>query len=58
MNISNQLFDYTITFVNSQHYNTNSKGDFLLKKTVLNVRFRVFLYTKINPTKIWYEEFN
>ena len=31
MNISHQLFDKTITFVNSQHKNTNSKGDFLLK---------------------------
>ena len=30
-NISHQLFDYTITFVNTQHYNTNSKGDFVLK---------------------------
>ena len=30
-NISHQLFDYTITFVNSQHWNTNSKGDFVLK---------------------------
>ena len=30
-NISHQLFDYTITFVNSQHKNTNSKGDFVLK---------------------------
>ena len=28
-NISHQLFDYTITFVNSQHQNTNSKGDFV-----------------------------
>ena len=31
MNILHQLFDYTITFVNSQHYNTNSNGDFVLK---------------------------
>ena len=30
-NISHQLFDNTKTFVNSQHSNTNSKGDFVLK---------------------------
>ena len=24
-----QLFDYTITFVNLQHLNTNSNGDFV-----------------------------
>ena len=28
--ISHQLFDNTLTFVNSQHWNTNSKGDFVL----------------------------
>ena len=27
-NISHQLFDYTITFVNSQQENTNSEGDY------------------------------
>ena len=32
-NISHQLFNYTITFVNSQHTNSNLKGDFILKKT-------------------------
>ena len=31
-NISHQLFDYTITFVNSQRSYTNSKDDFVLKK--------------------------
>ena len=31
MNISRKLFDYMITFVNSQYSNTNSKGDFVLK---------------------------
>ena len=45
-NISHQSFDYTITFMNSPHYNTNSKGDFVLE-TGLNVRFLDFLYTKI-----------
>ena len=29
-----------------------------INKTVLNVRFKDFLYTKINPTQIWYDEFN
>ena len=28
-NISQQIFDYKITFVNAQHKNTNSKGDFV-----------------------------
>ena len=41
-----KLFNYKIT-VNSQHENTNSKGDFVLKKTVLKVCFKDFLYTKI-----------
>ena len=50
-NISQQLFDYTITFENSQHWNTNSKG-------VLNVRFKDFWHKKINPTHIWYDKFN
>ena len=30
--ISHQLFDYKITFHNSQLENTKSKGDFVLKK--------------------------
>ena len=29
-NISHQLFDYIITFENSQHQNTYSKGDFVV----------------------------
>ena len=33
-NISHQLFQYKITFVNSQLENTNSKGDFVLKNRV------------------------
>jgi len=32
MIISHQLFDYKITFGNSQRENTISKGDFVLKK--------------------------
>ena len=30
-NISHQLFDNTITFVNSHNYNINSRGDFVQK---------------------------
>ena len=53
--ISYQLFDYKITSVNSQCENTNSKGDFVLKK-----RFEMFILkiTKFNLTQIWYDEFN
>ena len=57
-NISYHLFDYIITFVNSQHLNTNLEGDFVIKKPVLNIRFKDFGYTKLNLTQIWYEEFN
>ena len=38
-NILHHIFDYKISFVNSQLENTNSKGDFVLK-TVLNVLFK------------------
>ena len=40
-NISHQLFDdkQKITFVNTQHENTNSKGDLVLR---FKVRFLVF----------------
>ena len=31
MNILHQLFDYKITFVNSECENLNAKGDFVLK---------------------------
>jgi hypothetical protein len=33
-NISYQLFDYKITFVNSQRENTNLKGNFVIKNSV------------------------
>ena len=36
--ISHQLFGYIITFVNLQHENTNSKGDFVRKN-----RFKMFV---------------
>ena len=44
-NISNQLFDYKITFVKSQRKNTNSKVDFVLKnqfETFFLKRFLVY----------------
>ena len=44
-NISHQLVDYIITVVNLQHKNTNLNGD-LYSKPVLNIRFKVFWYTK------------
>ena len=43
-NISHQLFDYTITFVNSQHLNTSSKGDFVLKN-MFKRSLKVFWHT-------------
>ena len=54
-NISQQFFDYKITFVNSQRENTNSKGDF-----VLNNQFtKDFWYTKINlsQTDLVYQKY-
>ena len=36
-NTSHQLFDYAITFVNLQHYNTNSKRVFFTQKPVLKI---------------------
>ena len=50
-----QRFDLKITFVNSQHKNTNSKGDFY-SKTGLNVRMKDFWNTYLNLTQIWYDE--
>ena len=45
--------------MNSQHWNTNSKSDLVKsEKLVLNDHFKDFWYTKINPTQIWYGEFN
>ena len=47
-NISHQLFDYKITFGNSQHWNTKFKRLFCTQKPVLNDRLKDFYYTKIN----------
>ena len=52
-NISHQLFDYSITFVNSQGYNTKSKGDFVLKD-----RFETVVLKISGKQKIWYDKFN
>ena len=46
-NISHQLFDYKITFVNSQGDNTNSKGGFVLKNRFETIVLRLLVY-KIN----------
>ena len=46
-NISHQLFDYTITFVNLQRENTNSKGDFIFKNS-LKHSFQIFVVYRIN----------
>ena len=40
-NISHKLFDYKITFLNSQNQNTNEKGDFV------PVLFKDLWYTKM-----------
>jgi hypothetical protein len=42
MHISDQLFDYKITFVNPHHQNTNSIGKFCAQKPVWNVGFKDF----------------
>ena len=43
-NISHQLFDYKISFVNSQLENTYSKGDFVIKNSfeTFVLRFPVY----------------
>ena len=57
MNISHQLFEYKITFMNSRQENKNSRGD-ITQKPVLNVLFKDIWYTKINLTQILYDNFN
>jgi hypothetical protein len=42
--MSYKLFDYIITFVNSQHKNTNSKGGFVLKNWFLTFVLRFVVY--------------
>ena len=40
-NISHQLFDHKIAFMNSQYENTNSKSDFVLKKTFKTIVLKI-----------------
>ena len=56
--ISHQLFDYKITFANSQSKNTNSRDGLVLKTYLKNILFKGIWYTKINLTQIWYDELN
>ena len=58
MNISHQLLDYKITYMNSQLEDTHSKGDFVLKNWFETFNFKDFWYTKINLIQIWYDKFN
>ena len=51
-NISYQLFDYKITFINSQHENTNSNGDFCNQKLFLNVHFKDLIEKNKSESKI------
>ena len=51
-NISHQLFNYTKTFVKSQQYNTNSKGDFVLKNWFTKYRFDSDLVCQIQLISI------
>ena len=45
-NISHQLFDYTITLVNSQHKNTNSKDDSVHRNWVKTFGLKFFSIQK------------
>ena len=54
-NILHQVFDNTITFENSQHKNTHSKDDFVLKN---RVEKRVKISGIQKKTQIWYDLFN
>jgi len=49
-NISQQFFYSKITCVNSQHKNTNSKDDFVLKTKFKRSFERFLIYTKIPIT--------
>ena len=45
-NISHQLFDYKLIFMNSPHKNTNSKGDFIFKKNGLKLSLKDLWFIK------------
>ena len=55
-NISHQFFNYKKTCVNSEHVNTNSKGDFCaLKPSVIyNIFKRFLVYKKMRVKNIYY----
>jgi hypothetical protein len=57
-NIWHPLFDYTIIICKSTALEHKFKRWFFSQKPVLNVRFKDFWYTKINPTRIWYDKSN
>ena len=57
-NISHQLFDYKITFVNSQRENINLNVDFVLKNQCETFVLKNSGIQKPNLTQIWYNEFN
>ena len=49
---------FLITFVNFSVREYKLERQFCTIKPILNVRFKDFLYTKINLTQIWYDEIN
>ena len=55
-NISHQLFDYKIT--NSEHENTNSKGDFVHITVFETFVLKISSTQKINLTPIWNDKLN
>ena len=60
------IFGYQKAFIRTFHTSsltliihstkTQFKRGFCTQKPVLNVRFKYFWYTKINPTQIWYDK--
>ena len=56
-NISYNLFYYEITFINSQHNTTNSKGDFVHKKGFRRSFERFMLYKNKSDSE-WYNKLN
>ena len=51
-NISHQLFDYTIIFVNSQQWNTNSKGDLILENYFERLSKRFLVYKNKSDSEL------
>ena len=48
-----ESFDYTITFMNSQHYRTQIQKVILYSKTGIKRWFYRLLKYKLNQTQIW-----